>query len=171
MFARREKDGEKDGEKSTEKNSEKRLSIQARKLTSLIAEDVHITGNVYFSSGIRIDGRVSGNLIGRTVKGQPLALLVLSEKGCIKGTVHCGNAVINGTVVGDMDIGHCLHLQSQCSVSGSIRYRHLQMDIGASVRGQLFKADDDALDAGAADAAEPIELVARPAAEAGIAAL
>ncbi len=159
MFARRDK------------NANKRPSIQAHKLTSLIAEDVHITGDLYFASGIRIDGRVSGNLIGRAVQGQPLALLVLSEKGCIEGTVSCGDAVINGTVIGDMDIDHCLHLQSQSSVSGSIRYRHLQMDIGASVRGQLFKAEDDALDADAANAADAIEAVASPTAEAGNAVL
>ena len=147
---------------------EKRPSIKGHTLSSLIAEDVQITGDLYFASGIRIDGRVTGNLIGRAVQGQPLALLVLSEKGCIEGTVSCGDAVINGTVIGDMDIDHCLHLQSQSSVSGSIRYRHLQMDIGASVRGQLFKAEDDALDADAADA---IEAVASPTAEAENAAL
>ena len=120
---------------------EKRPSIQGHKLRSLIAEDVQIEGDLYFASGIRIDGRVSGNLIGRAVQGQPLALLVLSKKGRIEGTVSCGDAVIDGTVVGDMDIEHCLHLQSNSRVSGSIRYRHLQMDIGASVRGQLFMAD------------------------------
>ena len=135
MFARRDRNGN------------KRPSIPAHKLTSLIAEDVHITGDLYFASGLRIDGRVSGNLIGRAVQGQPLALLVLSETGRIEGTVTCGDAVINGTVVGDIDIEHCLHLQSHSSVSGSIRYRHLQMDIGASVRGQLFMADDCAADA------------------------
>ena len=120
---------------------EKRPSIKGHTLSSLIAEDVQITGDLYFASGIRIDGRVTGNLIGRAVQGQPLALLVLSEKGHIEGTVSCGDAVIDGTVVGDMDIAHCLHLQSNSRVSGSIRYCHLQMDIGASVRGQLFKAD------------------------------
>ena len=149
MFARRDRNGN------------KRPSIPAHKLTSLIAEDVHITGDLYFASGLRIDGRVSGNLIGRAVQGQPLALLVLSETGRIEGTVSCGDAVINGTVVGDIDIEHCLHLQSHASVSGSIRYRHLQMDIGASVRGQLFMADDCAADAdpdpGAAAAPGPIE--------------
>ena len=137
MFARRDRNGN------------KRPSIPAHKLTSLIAEDVHITGDLYFASGLRIDGRVSGNLIGRAVQGQPLARLVLSETGRIEGTVTCGDAVINGTVVGDIDIEHCLHLQSHSSVSGSIRYRHLQMDIGASVRGQLFMADDCAADADA----------------------
>lgn len=120
---------------------EKRPSIKGHMVSSLIAEDVQITGDLYFASGIRIDGRVTGNLIGSAVQGQPLALLVLSGKGRIEGTVSCGDAVIDGTVVGDMDIEHCLHLQSNSRVSGSIRYCHLQMDIGASVRGQLFKAD------------------------------
>ena len=120
---------------------EKRPSIKGHALSSLIAEDVQITGDLYFANGIRIDGRVTGNLIGRAVQGQPLALLVLSEKGRIEGTVSCGDAVIDGTVVGDMDIEHCLHLQSNSRVSGSIRYRHLQMDMGASVRGQLFNVD------------------------------
>lgn len=119
-------------------------AIRGQKLCSLIAEDVQITGDLYFGSGIRIDGHVAGNLIGRALQGQPLALLVLSQKGRIEGTVSCGDAVINGSVVGDMDIEHCLHLQSDARVSGTIRYRHLQMDVGASVRGQLFKADDPA---------------------------
>ena len=120
---------------------EKRPAIKGHMLSSLIAEDVQITGDLYFASGIRIDGHVTGNLIGRAVQGQPLALLVLSAKGRIEGTVICGDAVIDGNVVGDMDIEHCLHLQSNSRVSGSIRYCHLQMDVGASVRGQLFKAD------------------------------
>lgn len=120
---------------------EKHPSIKGHALSSLIAEDVQITGDLYLANGIRIDGRVTGNLIGHAVHGQPLALLVLSEKGRIEGTVTCGDAVIDGTVVGDMDVEHCLQLQSNSRVSGSIRYRHLQMDIGAAVRGQLFKVD------------------------------
>ncbi len=116
----------------------KRPFIEVTKLSSLIAEDVEITGDVCFSSGIRIDGRVKGNVIARTVEGQTRALLVLSEKGQIEGSVNCGDAVINGTVIGDLDIEHFLELQSNSRVSGTIRYEHLQMDVGASVRGQLL---------------------------------
>lgn len=115
----------------------KRPFIEVTKLSSLIAEDVEIIGDVCFSSGIRIDGRVKGNVIARPVEGQTRALLVLSEKGHIEGSVNCGDAVINGTVVGDLDIEHFLELQSNSRVSGTIRYEHLQMDVGASVRGQL----------------------------------
>jgi len=115
--------------------------IEVTKLSSLIAEDVEIVGDVHFSSGIRIDGRIKGNVIARAVDGQARALLVLSEKGHIEGSVNCCDAVINGTVIGDLDIEHFLELQSSSRVSGTIRYEHLQMDVGASVRGQLLKAE------------------------------
>jgi cytoskeletal protein CcmA (bactofilin family) len=119
----------------------KRPFIEVTKLSSLIAEDVEITGDVVFASGIRIDGRVKGNVIARAVEGQTRALLVLSDKGHIEGSVNCGDAVINGTVIGDLDIEHFLELQSNSRVSGTIRYEHLHMDVGAAVRGQLVKAE------------------------------
>ncbi|MES2099402.1 MAG: polymer-forming cytoskeletal protein [Pseudomonadota bacterium] len=115
--------------------------IEVTKLSSLIAEDVEIVGDVHFASGIRIDGRIKGNVIARAVDGQSRALLVLSEKGHIEGSVNCCDAVLNGTVIGDLDIEHFLELQSSSRVSGTIRYEHLQMDVGASVRGQLLKAE------------------------------
>ena len=115
--------------------------IEVTKLSSLIAEDVEIVGDVHFASGIRIDGRIKGNVIARAADGQSRALLVLSEKGQIEGSVSCCDAVINGTVIGDLDIEHFLELQSSARVSGTIRYEHLQMDVGASVRGQLLKAE------------------------------
>lgn len=109
-------------------------------LSSLIAEDVEITGDICFSNGIRIDGRVRGNVVGRADAGPSRALLVLSDKGRIEGNVDCGDAVINGAVVGDLHIGHFLELQANAQVTGAIHYAHLQMDVGASVHGQLHKA-------------------------------
>ena len=125
-------------------NRKKRPFIEVTKLSSLIAEDVEITGDMSFASGIRIDGRVKGNVVARALEGQTRALLVLSDKGCIEGSVRCGDAVINGSVIGDLDVEHFLELQSNARVTGTIRYQHLQMDVGAAVRGQLVKADTDA---------------------------
>jgi cytoskeletal protein CcmA (bactofilin family) len=134
--------------------SKKRPFIEVTKLSSLIAEDVQITGDVSFAAGIRVDGRVKGNLIARAGdEGKTRALLVLSDKGHIEGSVRCGDAVINGTVTGDLDVEHFLELQSNSNVSGTIRYQHLQMDVGASVRGQLIKAEmAEVLELGAAKA-------------------
>jgi cytoskeletal protein CcmA (bactofilin family) len=120
----------------------KQPTIELSKLSSLVAEDVEIVGDLSFAGGIRIDGRIKGNVIARAVDGQPRALLVLSEKGRIEGRVNCGDAVINGSVVGDLEVEHFLELQSNARVSGTIRYQHLRMDVGAEVRGQLSKPDD-----------------------------
>ena len=139
----------------------KRPTIELKKLSSLIAEDVEITGDLHFSGGIRIDGRIKGNVIARAVDGQTRALLVLSDKGRIEGGVVCGDAVINGCVVGDLEVAHLLELQSNASVSGTIRYAHLQMDIGAAVRGQMLKSEPPA-----ASAANVVELGADKAAAA-----
>ena len=115
--------------------------IKLTQLSSLIAADVEITGDVAFSSGMRVDGSVKGNVIGRSGEGTTPALLVLSEKGHIEGSVRCGDAVINGTVTGDLDVEHFLELQSNARVTGTIRYRQLQMDVGSMVQGQLVKAE------------------------------
>jgi cytoskeletal protein CcmA (bactofilin family) len=115
--------------------------IEVTKLSSLIAADVEIHGDISFSHGIRIDGCVKGNVVSRDVEAPGRALLVLSDKGRIEGSVRCGDAVINGTVVGDLDVEHFLELQSSAHVSGTLRYQHLQLDVGAVVSGQLVKAD------------------------------
>ncbi len=114
-------------------------TIEVNKLSSLIAEDVEITGKISFSHGIRVDGRIKGDVVGRDGTGQARALIVLSDKGHIEGNVSCGDAVINGTIVGDLHIEHFLELKSNAQITGAIHYEQLQMDIGASVRGQMHK--------------------------------
>ena len=116
--------------------------IKMATLSTLLAEGVEITGDVVFSGGMRIDGLVKGDVIGRPGEGQGASLLVLSDKGRIEGSIRCGDAVINGMVTGDLDIEHRLELQSDARVRGTIRYKQLQMDVGASVSGQLVKAED-----------------------------
>jgi cytoskeletal protein CcmA (bactofilin family) len=114
--------------------------IEITQLSSLVAEGVEITGDVVFGGGIRIDGTVKGNVIGRQAEGGRPPLLVLSDKGQIEGSVRCQDAVINGTVTGDLEVAHFLELQASARVCGTIRYEQLQMDVGASVQGQLVRS-------------------------------
>ncbi len=119
----------------------KSASIQLGKLRTLIAEDVVITGDLNFSTGLRIDGHVLGNVTVLPGEAADGALLVLSDKGRIEGSVRCADAVINGEIRGDLEVDNFLELQSNCRVSGSIRYRQLKMDVGAAVHGQLAMLD------------------------------
>lgn len=122
--------------------TKKQPFIKMAALSTLVAEDVEITGNVVFSGGMRIDGLVKGDIVGRRGDGPGTSLLVLSDKGRVEGSIRCGDAVINGIVTGDLDIEQRLELQADARVRGTIRYKQLQMDVGASVSGHLVQAED-----------------------------
>ena len=128
-------------------NLKKQPFIKMAQLSTLIAEGVEISGDLVFSSGMRIDGRVKGNVTGKRSDGKMPSLLVLSAKGHIEGSIRCGDAVINGSVDGDLDIEHRLELQSDARVCGTIRYRQLQMDVGATVQGHLLRVESAPLGA------------------------
>ncbi|MCB1927541.1 MAG: polymer-forming cytoskeletal protein [Rhodocyclaceae bacterium] len=109
-------------------------SIEITKLSSLVADNVEINGDLAFSDGLRVDGSVCGNLSN---KDGHKGLLVLSERGRIEGNVRVHDAVINGVIVGDVSVEHFLELQPKARITGDIKYRQLQMDCGASVSGTL----------------------------------
>lgn len=116
------------------------MSIDASRLAGLLAHDTCVKGDVIFAGGLRIDGRVEGNVLG---KPDGRDLLVLSEKGVIVGTVRVHDAVINGRVEGDMEVGHFLELQAGARVTGNITYRTLKLDCGATVDGKLLKLGEE----------------------------
>lgn len=124
--------------------------IEVTRLESLIAASMTINGDVEFSSGLRVDGRINGN-----VTGAPDAngLLVLSEHGVINGSVRAWDAVINGTIAGDLEVEHFVELQPGARVTGNITYRQLQLECGAAVEGRLMCAELPAT--GAAPAMKP----------------
>lgn len=114
-------------------------SIEITKLSSLIADNVHIVGDVVFSGGLRVDGHIEGNVIS---KEGARGLLVVSEKGSIKGKVVSYDAVVNGSISGEITVQHFLELQSKARLSGTISYRQLQMECGATMEGQLHRLDE-----------------------------
>lgn len=116
-------------------------SIEVTKLSSLVSVNVRVAGDVIFTGGVRVDGQVDGNVVG---KDGDHSLLVLSEKGTITGNVKVYDAVINGTVCGDIEVEHFLELQANARVSGNITYRQLQMECGAGVDGRLERRDEAA---------------------------
>ncbi|WP_321964768.1 polymer-forming cytoskeletal protein [Paraburkholderia sp. J7] len=112
--------------------------IEQTKLATLIAQDIAITGDLEYADGLRLDGRVHGNV---SSKPGAKTLLVLSERGAIEGNVHGYDIVVNGRIEGDVIADHFVELQPNAHVVGNIYYQQLQMDCGASVDGKLTKRD------------------------------
>lgn len=128
------------------------MAIDVSRLAGLLPHDTCVRGDVTFSGGLRIDGRVEGNVLGRS-EGRDL--LVLSEKGVIVGTVKVHDAVINGSVEGDLEVEHFLELQAGARVTGNITYRSLKLDCGATVDGKLVRVGDETAVAGDSGDVEP----------------
>lgn len=119
--------------------SKNKSPVKLTKLSSLIAANMELTGDVRFVDGLRVDGHIKGNVMPSS---DAMNLLVLSEAGSIHGNVCAHDAVINGTIVGDVEVLHFLELQENARITGNIRYRQLRMNCGASVDGKLSSIDD-----------------------------
>ena len=104
------------------------------RIDSLIGDGTTVEGNVIFSGGLRVDGRVKGNVL--TSDEQP-STLVLSERARIEGEIRVSHAVINGTVVGPVFGGEYVELQAKSNVTGDVHYRTLEIQLGAVVQGRL----------------------------------
>ena len=111
-----------------------RPKVKIARLSSLVAAGVEIIGDIVVTDGVRVDGLVQGSVLS---KKDAKGLLVLSDKGRINGSVKVHDAVINGTICGDVEVEDFLELQPNARVTGSIRYGKLQMECGARVEGRL----------------------------------
>lgn len=109
------------------------------RIDSLIGDGTTVEGNVIFSGGLRIDGRVKGNVL--TADDQP-STLVLSERARVEGEIRVSHAVINGTVIGPVFGGEYVELQAKSNVTGDVHYRTLEIQLGAVVQGRLVHQEE-----------------------------
>lgn len=107
---------------------------KALTIDTVIGAGTTIDGDVTFAGGLRLDGRVRGNV--RAGEGQP-SMLVISEKGAIEGEVRVGHLIVNGTITGPVHAGELLELQAHARLHGEVYYAALEMQQGAVVEGRL----------------------------------
>jgi cytoskeletal protein CcmA (bactofilin family) len=104
-------------------------------IDSLIGADTTIQGDLHFSGGMRIDGRVNGNIYGTKDKA---STLVLSEQGQVTGEVTVSHLVVNGTVNGTVTAVEYLELQGKARVTGDVNYKAMEIQLGAIVDGRMI---------------------------------
>lgn len=110
-------------------NSKKQPPIK-----SLIAQGTEIDGNIGFSEGLRVDGKVKGNLVA--AEGTR-SILVISETASIEGEIRADHVIINGKVMGPIQASELLELQPKAQIEGDVNYKALEMHQGATIAGQL----------------------------------
>ena len=116
----------------------RKRSTPQKRIDSLIGAGTVVSGDVTFSGGLRIDGRVQGNVVA--ANGEP-STLVISEQAKIDGEIRVSHMVINGTVNGPLAANDYLELQPKARIVGDVTYKTLEMHVGAVVQGRLVHAE------------------------------
>jgi len=122
----------------------KKTGKPQNQIDSLIGANTHIEGNINFSGGLRVDGHIKGNVIASTDRP---STLVLSDQAVVEGKIQVSHALVNGTVLGAIQASEYLELQAKARVSGDIRYKTMEIQVGASVEGMLLHFDKDDIQA------------------------
>ena len=113
---------------------------KAAKIDSLIGQNTEMQGDVVFSGGLHVDGKVKGNVVANDKS----SLLTLSDQGVIEGEVRVPNVILNGHVIGDVYADERIELAAQARVTGNVYYALIEMAIGAEVNGKLVhRAESD----------------------------
>jgi cytoskeletal protein CcmA (bactofilin family) len=112
----------------------KKKNFNSARIDTLIGQGTEITGDLVFSGGLHVDGKIVGNVVA--AEGSE-ALLILSEFGKIEGDVKAPNMVLNGEIVGDVFGSNRVELAPKSRVNGSVYYNLIEMAIGAEVNGGL----------------------------------
>ena len=116
----------------------KKHSTPQKRIDSLIGAGTIVNGDVTFTGGLRIDGRVQGNVVA--ANGDP-STLVVSEQAKIDGEVRVSHMVVNGAVNGPLVANDYLELQPNARIVGDVTYKTLEMHVGAVVQGRLIHAE------------------------------
>lgn len=109
-----------------------RKKCNISKIDTLIGAEAEIQGDLHFTGGLHVDGRIKGNVVA---DGD--GVLMLSEHGSIEGEVRVPHIVLNGTVTGDVHAAERVELASKARVRGNVFYQLIEMVVGAEVNGKL----------------------------------
>ena len=112
----------------------------ATTVDTLIGRQTEIHGDVRFSGGLHIDGKVVGKVVALNEKN---ATVSVSESGTVEGDVRAPTIVLNGQVAGDVHASE--HIALGVSTRGALALLRAAR-IAAALRGSDFATPDDVKD-------------------------
>lgn len=128
---------------STSNTSSSSSSSKGAAMDTLIGRQTEVLGDVRFSGGLHVDGKIKGNV--SVVGTDKSAHLSVSETGAIEGDVRVPTMMLNGSVIGDVRASEKLSLAAKARVNGNVYYKVLQIEPGAMINGQLMFEGSDQL--------------------------
>ena len=104
----------------------------------LIAGNLQIRGDVFFSGTLRVDGRIDGKVsIYEGGKGQ----LVVSKGAVINGPVYATTVLADGTISGTMEVLDKLECRPNAVIRGEVTYGTIHISDGAKIEARCRQAE------------------------------
>jgi cytoskeletal protein CcmA (bactofilin family) len=108
-------------------------------IDTLIGISTDLKGDITFTGGLRIDGKVKGNI---TARSDDNSTLVLSENAVVTGDVKVPHMIVNGKIKGNVISVERLELQPKAEINGDVTYRVLEIAAGAQVNGIMTRVSE-----------------------------
>jgi cytoskeletal protein CcmA (bactofilin family) len=95
-----------------------------------------VKGNTIFRGGLRVDGKVKGNI---TADSEDESTLVLSEHAEVVGNIKVAHMTVAGKLQGNVYCSERIELLSTANVSGELHYKEMDIAQGATVNANLVR--------------------------------
>ena len=97
----------------------------------LIGKGVEVTGDILFSDGLRVEGRVAGSVVSES------GTLIIEEAARVEARVDVGICVISGILEGNVNAKSRVEVRKTSQVRGDITTPVLLIEEGAIVNGAV----------------------------------
>lgn len=107
-----------------------------QRIDCLIGSGTTLEGDLIFTGGLRIDGRVVGDV---TVARIDAGTLTIGDEGSIEGDVRVSHLIVYGEIRGTVYATGLVDLRPNARIHGDVHYDQLEMQAGAQIVGHLVK--------------------------------
>lgn len=110
--------------------SEYSLDESAIAPEAVLGSNVQVEGTLQFTGALRIDGQFEGELEGD-------GILTVGKTGQVKSHIEIQDAIIEGTVEGNISVSGRVELRGEAKVTGDISAKAITVDEGVSIVGRV----------------------------------
>ena len=113
---------------SSQQVTVKKIKASGDVISSIISNDMRVTGEMSFKGKARVDGIVDGN-----IKGEHL---VLSESGKVQGDLELVTLICHGSIEGNVKAQQ-VTAHASSSIKGNLVATSLTVESGAKLNGEV----------------------------------
>lgn len=102
--------------------------MELSNISNIIGKETSLDGNIASSGNIRVEGKVSGDVVAKEK-------FVLGDEATVSGNVVARSAEIGGKIEGNIEISEVLTLKPSAIINGDILTNKLVVEPGATFNG------------------------------------